>query len=80
MPFDKKWKLDTQCAVLDPNDCEGDAEVPEFAAQNGLSYVLSVQQIQDIQANATAQRQGLTDQELFEAFLYYYDNDAYIKF
>ena len=79
MAFDKKWNLNTQCAVLDPEDCECGAEVPEFAAENGLNHVLSVQQIQDIRVNATAQKRGLTDQEMFEAFVYYHDNDAFIK-
>ena len=79
MALDEKWSLKTHCVVLNPDKCEGGGESPDAAVQRGLSYVLSVQQLQDIRANAVAQKQGLTEQELFDAVLYYYNNDAFIE-
>ena len=80
LPFNSKWALDTQCAILDPDDCSDDEENPPLAIQHGLSYALTVQQLQGIRANAAAQLSTLSEEDLLTALLYYYDNDAFIKF
>ena len=47
--------------------------------ENGLSYALDVQLIQAIVQNISEQKKDVTDEDLLEAFVYYYDNDAYIE-
>lgn len=79
LPEDAIWSLDTHCLVLDPDDVEDDAdEVPRLAKDNNLMYTLGIQTIQDIVRNAYEQKIECTDVDLFKAFLYYYDNDAFI--
>ena len=69
---DEIWYVDTMCMILDPNDVEDDDdEAPKIA--------LDVQTIQSIVQNISEQKRIYTDEELLEAFLYYYDNDAYIE-
>lgn len=69
---DEIWYVDTMCMILDPNDVEDDDdEAPKIA--------LDVQTIQSIVQNISEQKRVYTDEELLEAFLYYYDNDAYIE-
>lgn len=79
LPEDETWNLDTQGAVIDPDDVEDDAdEVPEFAKENNLMYALDIQTIKGIIKNAYEQKTDCTDKDLIEAFLYYYDNDAFM--
>ncbi|MBC8061296.1 MAG: hypothetical protein H7Y18_11595 [Clostridiaceae bacterium] len=47
---------------------------------NNMKYVLSMQDIQSIVDNANQQHVDCTENELYQAFLYYYDNDAFILF
>lgn len=78
LPEDEIWGIDTKCMILAPNDVEDD-EAPQIALENGLSYALDVQLIQAIVQNISEQKKDFTDDDLLEAFLYYYDNDAYIE-
>lgn len=81
LPEDEVWKLNTQSAVLDPDDIEDeDEEFPKLAIEKNLIYTLNIQTIQGIVKNAYEQRANCSDNDLLEAFLYYYDNDAFIKF
>ena len=80
LPEDEIWGIDTKCMILDPNDVEDeDDEAPQIALENELSYALDVQSIQAIVQNISEQKKDFTDEDLLEAFLYYYDNDAYIE-
>lgn len=77
----EKWTLDSKCSVLDPDDVEDDAdEEPRFAIDNNLKYSLNMQEIQSVVDNANQQCDCCTESELLQAFLYYYDNDAFITF
>lgn len=79
LPEDETWSLDTQGAVIDPDDVEDDTdEVPEFAKENNLMYALDIQTIKGIIKNAYEQKTDCTDKDLIEAFLYYYDSDAFM--
>uniref|UniRef100_UPI00117C26FB DUF7716 domain-containing protein n=1 Tax=Paenibacillus sp. FSL R7-0337 TaxID=1926588 RepID=UPI00117C26FB len=53
-------------------------EVPLFAKHNYLMYALDIQTIKGIINNALMQKNDCTHSDLLEAFLYYYDNDAFI--
>jgi hypothetical protein len=80
LPGDADWALDTPCAILavDPFD-DGEAD-PQFARQRGLRRALSVAQVQDIVANAREQIAEPKPEQLLTAFLFYYDQDAFITF
>jgi len=85
LPASVSWTLDSVCLIEEseevPPELEDDpnAGLPQAAKDNDLMYALSVTEVQDIVANARTQKSVVSDRELFEAFLYYYDNDAYIE-
>jgi hypothetical protein len=84
LPSNKNWSLDTKSAILESDEVppeledEPDAGVPEIAKRNGLIQVLPVTVLQDIITNARSQKEDATLQEIFEAFEFYYNNDAFI--
>jgi len=86
LPRDKNWNLDSECAVLESEEVppeledEPDAGVPEFAKANGLIQVLPVGSIQEIVENAKAQNPDASIDDLFKAFIFYFRNDAFIRF
>jgi hypothetical protein len=77
LPFDEVWKLETRCAVLHESDVDG---LPQAAKDHGLGYAMGISAVQDVVWNAKAQDQSVTDSQLLEAFLFYYDHDAFIVF
>ena len=79
LPEDEVWNKETEGMVLDPDDVEDDVvDLPKEAIDNNLMYVLSMQMIQSIVKSAKEQRTEVSEEDLVEAFLFYYDNDAYI--
>ena len=81
LPEDEVWDLNTKCMVLDPDDVEDDEEdAPQIAKEKGLIYTLSIQNVQMIYENVHEQKRDCSSDDLIKAFLYYYDNDAYIEF
>lgn len=75
LPMDELWQLETRCAVLADSDLDG---VPHVAQKNGLSYALGVAAIQDVVANVEEQVKDAKVDQLLQAFLFYYDHDAFI--
>lgn len=80
LPKEEVWELDTEGLIWDLDDVEDESdEVPKVAMDLGLIYALSIQDIQDIVYNAKQQKENVSADDLLEAYLYYYDNDAYIE-
>jgi hypothetical protein len=77
LPSNEDWTLEMPCAVLDPDDYGDDEEGPEFAVQNNLQYALGVQQVQDVIRFELNRNPQASVEDLFSAFLYYYDHDAF---
>jgi hypothetical protein len=77
---EKPWNRDTLCTVLNPNNCEDEDEEPPFAKQHAFIYGLGINDVQDIVNNAKQQEAEIGIDGLVKAFLYYYDNDAFIEF
>lgn len=78
---DNIWNLNSECIVIDPDDVENDVdEEPKFATENNMKYALSIQDIQGIVDNAYQQNPNCKETDLLQAFLYYYDHDAFITF
>lgn len=86
LPADKNWDIDSPCAVLESEEVppeledEPDAGVPEIAKLNDLMQVLPVSTVQDIVANAKVQKPDATINDLFMAFKFYFQHDAFYKF
>lgn len=85
LPKDKNWSIDSICSLINWDDLEDDEladdeETPQFAIDNNLIYALNMATVQDIVDNAKQQRPMCSESDLFEAFLYYYKNDAFIEF
>lgn len=85
LPSDKNWSLKSVCSVinwddLDEDELEDNGDTPKIAIDNNLIYVLDIATTQDIVNNAKQQRPQCSVPDLFEAFMYYYNNDAFILF
>jgi hypothetical protein len=80
LPFDEVWAAGTRCVVARVDRYAEEPTTPELAAQHGLGYALQAVQVQDIVINAREQRPGITVEDLVEAFLFFYDRDAFIDF
>jgi hypothetical protein len=85
LPADKKWNLNSKCAVLESDEVppeledKPDAGVPAFAKQNDLMQVLPVTVMQDISKNVRLQKSVASLDDIFQAFQYYYKHDAFIR-
>lgn len=81
LPDTLTWELETTGVICDPDEVESeDEEIPQIAKEMGLPLSIGVQDIQQVVDNARQQVEDCSIQQLFEAFLYYYDNDAFIDF
>lgn len=81
LPDTDEWNLETQGLIWDPDDVECDEdEVPKIAKDNKLFCSLGVGTLQEIVDNAKQQIAECSVEQLFEAFLYYWNNDAFISF
>lgn len=81
LPDTLTWELETKVVICDPDDVESeDDEIPQIAKEMGLPLSIGIQDIQQVMDNARQQVEDCSIEQLFEAFLYYYDNDAFIEF
>lgn len=79
MSSDEVWSLDSDCWLFDLDEIlEPDEDDPQFAIENNLQCVLNIADIQDIVDNLKQQKIDYSAEELLEAFLFYFDNDAFI--
>ena len=79
LPRQENWTLDTECAVLDPDDVADDRdEAPQEALTRELKYALDIGTVQDIVENVGLQRQGADLELLLEALKYYWRHDAFM--
>lgn len=87
LPEDEPWSLDSIAMPLRDEDIspeeelDPDAGIPEIAKQNLLMRSLEITTVEEIRVNLQQQigdPETLTDELLLEAFLYYYDNDAFM--
>lgn len=84
LPKDEAWTVSCRCAVLESEEVPPELEhipdvgMPEFAKSHNLVQTLPVEVVRGIVQNAKMQKPEISDAKLFEAFLYYYDNDAFI--
>lgn len=77
------WTLTTPCLVLkqDAEELDDDPDaLPRQVIDLGFDHVLGIQDFQMIVSNAILQNSQATPDDLMDAFLHYYDNDAYIDF
>ena len=80
LPAEEPWSLESPCAILDTDDLDDGEDLPPLAKELDLQCTLLVSDLQGIRYNATAQLGSLTPEQFFDAFMYYYDNDAYKDF
>lgn len=72
--------LNSNCFLFNLDDLEDDEEIPQFAIENNLDLVLSIAEVQTIVDNAHQQRPHCSELDLFKAFLYYFEHDAFLTF
>ncbi|CAN7603422.1 hypothetical protein LJR230_004327 [Trinickia sp. LjRoot230] len=74
------WTLETEGAFSPYTKDADPANIPAAAKHNGWEATLNSDAIEDIAANAVDQVDNPTIDPLFEAFLFYFENDAFILF
>lgn len=79
---DPPWNLDSRGVfAADDKDADpADDPRPDIAKANDWQEVLDSGSIEDIVTNAKAQIGNPSSQQLFDAFVYYFENDAFITF
>lgn len=80
MSNEGKWSLNSSCYIFNLNELADDEEEPKFAVENNLRCVLSIGDIQDVVINMKQQKENCSEQDLFNAFMYYYENDAFFVY
>ena len=81
MPKDTfSWDLDTIAMIEDPDDVESDEldDDPEVIKEANYRYVLTIQMLQSIVTYAKLQKANVTEEELLQCLIYYFNNDAYL--
>jgi hypothetical protein len=77
------WNLQTKGVFVrrdkdaDPND---ESHIPKIAKENSWIPTLDAPCIEDIIFNAEDQIEHPTEDDLFRAFIFYFENDAFIDF
>ncbi|WP_461617494.1 DUF7716 domain-containing protein [Bradyrhizobium sp. 23AC] len=85
LPSGRTWSLDSESATLESDEVppeledEPDAGIPQFAKRHDLMQVMPVTTLQDIVSNARRQKPDATLDELFAAFVFCYENDAFME-
>ena len=79
LPENQPWSLESPCAVLNLDE-EKNPDDPPVVRKNGLRYALGVHDVQQVVSNARQQMLSPTVAQLLQAFLFYYDNDAFVDF
>jgi len=78
LPMDEVWTLDTAAVVANLDEVGHlDSESIEMKGRR-YEYALGFDTLKDIVANAEHQTPDLKLEQLLEAFLYYYDHDAFV--
>lgn len=74
------WNLDTLAMIEDPDNVESDEpdDDPEVIKASNYKYVISIQMLQNIVTNAKLQKVNVTEEELLQCLIYYFNNDAYL--
>jgi hypothetical protein len=86
LPKAGSWSLEAVSATLESEEVpseleeEPDAGIPALALHHGLMQVLPVTTLQDIIFNARVRKPTASPEDLFRAFKFYYDRDAFIEF
>lgn len=85
LPSEVMWELTSEAAILESEEVtpdeedDPDAGIPQFAKANGLKQVLPVSVIQDIVENIKYQVPGAQLDQVFKAFLFYFEHDAFME-
>ena len=79
---DKPWDLSTKGVfVVFDKDAKPDHDpIPDVAKNNNWKETLDVASIEDIISNVGMQLSNPSIDDLFRAFQFYFDHDAYLKF
>ena len=85
LPSDETWSLASESATLVSEEVSPeeedmpDAGVPECAKQRGLIQVMDVATLQDVVSNILSQKPFATIDDMFQAFIHYYRQDAFLQ-
>ncbi len=78
---DNGLKPDTVCCVTAPPDFDEDSDeeiIPEYAAENGMTYSLLPEIVQDVVIAAVERKRDADAEEMIKALNYYLENDNFM--
>ena len=75
----KDWNLETIGIFVDDEFGEEEEKTQQLLA-NGWIETLETTLIEDVIYHAKEQKENVTTEELLEAFIYYFENDAFKEF
>ncbi|CAI2160475.1 Uncharacterised protein [Serratia fonticola] len=81
LPSNKEtWNINVLALVMDPDDVDSDEPDadPEEVKKMGYMYVLTMQDVNSVVENIREQKNIISSEELYEALMFYYRNDAFI--
>lgn len=83
LPEGEAWTFETKGLVLDPNTADEDEDLPPAAKSAALQPALGVREIlsviRNLRSELLARGRGEPQaSEVLQAFLFYFDNDAFI--
>jgi hypothetical protein len=86
LPRRQPWTLESPAVLPELNEVppgsenEEEVEAPELATREGLNRVLGGDDVRGIISNARQQKPDVSLDEIFDAFRYYYEFDAFKEF
>lgn len=82
LPKQSHWDLDSICIIIDPDSLDesllDEENEPSVASQSNLTPTLDSATVEDIAKGVKIFGNPITDELLFEGFLYYYEHDAFL--
>lgn len=78
-PEGEELSPEVHCLVTEIDEFDLDASIDRIEALTVFRFVLDMDRIRDIVANAYSQNPGASEEQLVEALAYYYENDAFIE-
>lgn len=75
----KDWNLETMGIFVDDEFGEEEDKTKQLIAK-GWIETLESEMIEDVIYHAKEQKENMTPEELLEAFIYYFENDAFQEF
>ena len=86
LPSKGGWNLKSESATLESDEIPPELEdspgagIPRLAIHHDLAQIMPVSTVQEIVSNVRAQKPIFSTEDIFRAFTFYYERDAFMRF